>query len=368
MNNGKSEKMCKWLEKEGDMGFKIDRRGFLKKSTGVILGAGIPLHNGWYSWIGMESKSRVVEIIHPGAVSEDREVNQTFVRAMLKQGVKNVTGLENPWVGLFNPTDRIGLKINTLGRPVLFTHHELINALIEELLEIGVKANNIIVWDRWEEHMVRSRFELNTSRQGVRYFGTEGSGIHRDLTDPEVVYKSDFDNPERRDKDTGTVSLFSQIFTQYCDKIVNLAILKDHGYAGVTLCLKNLAYGITTNNSRFHGKKHIGPFISDVCKHPWIRKKVVLHVIDGLEGCYDNGPVPGTLDVLFTPKTLWLGTDPVALDTVGYRVIQDKRREEGLPSLEATGRPTDHIALAAKKGVGVNDLNRIIVETRILSE
>jgi uncharacterized protein (DUF362 family) len=304
----------------------------------------------------------VIEIVHPRAVSESREVDQTVVRAMLRQGVKNLTGLENPWAKFFKPADRIGLKINTLGRPVLFMHHELINALIEELLDFGVNENNIIVWDRWEGHMVRSRFNLNRSDEGVRYFGTEGSEEHSNLHDSAVVYKSEMDNPERREKDLGTVSPFSQIFTRYCDKIVNMAILKDHGYVGVTLCLKNLAYGITANNSRFHGKEHIGPFISDVCTHPLIKKKVVLHLIDGLEGCYDDGPVPGTLDVLFTPKTLWLGTDPVALDMVGRRVIEDKRMERGLPSFGKAGRPNDHIELAAKRKVGVAGLNHAMVE------
>ena len=331
---------------------KIDRRDFIKRSAGAVIGAGIALRHGYPSEIKSGSKSRVIEIVHPKAVSEGREVDQIVVRTMLRQGVKNLTGSENPWAKFFKPTDRIGLKINTLGRPVLFTHHELINALTEELLDFGVRENNIIVWDRWERHMVRSRFNLNRSDEGVRCFGTEGSEEHDNLHDSAVVYNSEMDNPERRDKDLGTVSPFSQIFTQYCDKIVNMAILKDHGYAGVTLCLKNLAYGITANNSRFHGKEHISPFISDVCAHSLIKKKVVLHLIDGLEGCYENGPVPGTLDVLFTPKTLWLGKDPVALDVVGRRVIEDKRRDRGLPSLEEAGRPNDHIELATEKGVG----------------
>ena len=346
---------------------QIDRRNFLKKGTGALVGASIALQHGSHFGSQTGSKSRVIEIMHSKAVSGDRDVDQTVVRAMLRQGVKNLTRSENPWAQLFRPTDRIGLKINTLGRPLLFTHHELINAMVEELLEFGMKENNIIIWDRWEPHMVRSQFRLNRSGRGVRCFGTEGSEDNSDLNDPEVVYKSSVDNPENREENLGTVSPFSQIFTQYCDKIVNMAILKDHEYAGVTLCLKNLAYGITANNDRFHGKEHIGPFISGVCAHPLIKKKVVLHLIDGLEGCYENGPIPTTRNDLLTPNTLWLGSDPVALDVVGRRVIEDARKEKGLPSLRESGRPVDHIEQAAKKGVGVSDPDFISVERAVLS-
>ena len=70
---------------------------------------------------------------------------------------------------------------------------------------------------------------------------------------------------------------------------------------------------------------------------------------------------------LFTPQTLWLGTDPVALDTVGFQVIDAKRKERGLPALAESGRPIDHIELAGKKGIGISDLNRIKLDKITLS-
>jgi len=181
-----------------------------------------------------------------------------------------------------------------------------------------------------------------------------------------VLFKSDFDYAEERQG--GTASRFSKIFTQECDKVINMALLKDHGLSGVTLTLKNLAFGLCDNNNRFHRADHIGRFIADFCAEPLVREKVVLHMIDGLEGCYDKGPVPETRRVMFTPRKLWLGLDPVALDALGFRVIEEERARRGLPPLAESPsyyevpRPVDHIMLAAKNGLGTEDLDKIEVE------
>jgi hypothetical protein len=244
--------------------------------------------------------------------------------------------------------------------------------MIAELTAIGVPENNIIVWDRWQPHLTASKFVLNTADRGVRCYGTEGFGPAGKRIDPDVVYVSELDKPGDREEG-GTVSRFSSIFTKECDKVINMAILKDHNTSGFTMCLKNLAYGLCDNNSRFHQPPHIGPFIAGFCALPQVREKVVLHLIDGLEACYDQGPDPSNPRVIFAPKTLWLGTDPVALDTVGYRILDEKRVAEGLPRLKDSAsysgppRPVDHAELAAAKGVGVCDPARIKIDRIDLS-
>ena len=345
---------------------KLNRRDFLKKSTTTVFGAGLALKTGFSLSTETPGQSRVVEIKHSGAVAAERKVNTQSVKKMLQKGMLSLTGSENPWSKFIIPGDTVGLKINTLGRPMLFTHHELIQAVSEDLLAYGIKENNIIVWDRFERHMQDCKFTFNRDKEGIRCYGTEALEKSQNRFDPEISYKSDFDNPDKRG-DGGNISQLSRIFTEECDKIINMAILKDHGLSGVTLCLKNLAYGVCDNNGRFHGPKHIGPFISDLCTHPLLKKKIVLHMIDGLEACYDMGPAPRNPKALFTPQALWLGTDPVALDAVGFQVIDAERKERGLPVLAESGRPIDHIELAGKKGVGISDLNRIKVDKISLS-
>ncbi len=345
---------------------KLNRRDFLKKGTTTVLGAGFALKTGFSLSEATQEQSRVVEIKHTGAVAAGRKINTQAVKEMLQKGMLSLTGSENPWSKFIEAGDTVGLKINTLGRPLLFTHHELIQAVSEDLIAYGVKENNIIVWDRYERHMQDCKFTFNTEKEGIRCYGTEALDKGNNRFDTAMTYKSDFDDPEKREDD-GNISRLSRIFTEECDKIINMAILKDHGYSGVTLCLKNLAYGISDNNGRFHGPKHIGPFISDLCTHPLLKKKVVLHMIDGLEACFDLGPAPRNPKALFTPQTLWLGTDPVALDTVGFQVIDAERQERGLSALADSGRPIDHIELAGKKGIGVSDPNRIKLDKITLS-
>lgn len=345
---------------------RMSRRDFLARTSVAILGTGIAADKSFGIGNPPEQTSRVIEVFHPGAVLENRRIDGGSVREMLDRGMRRLTGKAKPWPEYFKPGDRIGLKINTLGRPVLVTHRELVDAIVRELVTVGVQENNIIVWDRWEHHMTAGGYGLNTSAQGVRCYATEGRGVTPKRYDDGVFYESDLDNPDQREG--GTASRFSSIFTRDCDKVINLAILKDHNTSGYTMCLKNLAYGITTNNSRFHGPAHIGPFIAGVCAHPIVARKTVLHIIDGLEACYDQGPVPDGPQTLFAPKTLWIGTDPVALDALTRGVLDEERVRRGLPLLKDTPgfqsgmRPVDHVELAAAKGVGVAELGRIKIE------
>jgi uncharacterized protein (DUF362 family) len=346
---------------------RIDRREFIKKSSSVMLGAGVALKSGFKLGAQDTSTAKVVEVKHSEVLHSGRILDPEIVRNMVGTGIQKLTGSENPWAKFFSPEDKIGLKINTLGRPILFTHHELIQAVVDELKEFGVKENNILVWDRFEKHMADCEFEFNATQQGLQCYGTISTDeLISDRLDKEVVYSSANDDPEKREEG-GTDSYFSKIFTQECDKIINMPILKDHGLSGVTLGLKNLAYGLCENNARFHGPKHIGPFIADFCALPDVREKVVLHILDGLEACYERGPRPRNLRSLFSPRTIWLSTDPVALDAVGLKVIQTERSYRAHRTLEEEGRPIDHIDLAAKKGVGVSDLDRIELEKIELS-
>jgi uncharacterized protein (DUF362 family) len=346
---------------------RIDRREFIKKGSSAMLSAGVAFRSGLKLGAQDTHTAKVVEIKHSEVLQSGRILDPEIVRNMIKTGIQNLTGAENPWAEFFSPEDKIGLKISTLGRPLLFTHHELIQAVVDELKEFGIKENNIIVWDRFEKHMSDCEYEFNTKNKGLRCYGTITTDeLISDRLDKNVVYSSENDNPEKREEG-GTDSYFSKIFTEECDKIINIPILKDHGLCGVTLSLKNLAYGLCENNARFHGPEHIGPFISDFCSLPEVRKKVVLHILDGLEACYERGPRPRNLRSLFSPRTIWLSSDPVALDAVGLKVIQTERKSRAHRTFADEGRPVNHIDLAAKKGVGESNLDKIMLEKIKLS-
>jgi hypothetical protein len=55
-------------------------------------------------------------------------------------------------------------------------------------------------------------------------------------------------------------------------------------------------------------------------------------------------------------------TDPVALDTVGWEIVEQLRATKGLRTLTAEGRPPAYIQAAGTLGLGVADRSRILVK------
>jgi hypothetical protein len=83
-----------------------------------------------------------------------------------------------------------------------------------------------------------------------------------------------------------------------------------------------------------------------------------LIVVDALKVQYHGGPAyhPGWAA---NYGGLLFGTDPVAVDTVGYKVIEDLRKSAGLESLKGTRREPIYIKRSAEYGLGTADLDKI---------
>src|SRR5262245_9856533 len=62
---------------------------------------------------------RVVEVNHPGAVSDAHVIARPAVRAMVDRGLCELTGAEYPreaWRSFFEAGDVVGIKVNPVGR------------------------------------------------------------------------------------------------------------------------------------------------------------------------------------------------------------------------------------------------------------
>ena len=106
--------------------------------------------------------------------------------------------------------------------------------------------------------------------------------------------------------------------------------------------------------------------------HPVIRQKAVLQVLDGLNAVFQGGP-SSRKQYVWSYNALFFATDPVALDRVGWEIVDRKRVEKGLPPVAETGRagknPTgteafdyrqpQHIAGAGALGLGEYDKEKI---------
>jgi len=159
---------------------------------------------------------------------------------------------------------------------------------------------------------------------------------------------------------SGTIgSCFSMIQSQLCTAMINLGVLKDHDLSGISIGMKNL-FGLIHNPNRYHFDVHKDPYLPDLMAHPYVRDKSRLVVIDGITGQYNGGPA-------YKPEFTWpfegflIGTDTVAIDRTGCAIIEDRRKEVGVPSLSEIGREPKYIEIAEKKGLGHSDPSKIDV-------
>ena len=316
---------------------------------------------------------KVVEVNHNNCIT-DNKIDLNAAYEMVAKGMLELTGKDNlkdAWLLFVTPKDRIGLKVNPVAGPTLSTSVEVTQAIVKQLEEAGIPRSNITIWDRREQQLHEAGF-TNEAFPGVKIIGTERNGENgtmydengklygEKMIDTSWYYYADCE--EKYDAETipymindGKYSYFSKIVTQMVDKIINIPILKNAG-ASVTLCLKNLAYGSITNTGRLH-KQLWSETCAEVNAFPPLRDKVVLNIVDGIKGCFNGGPAANPQ--FFTNyKTVLIGTDPVAVDRIGYDIVIKKRIEEKIQK-EDVPRGRTFMELAQNLKLGIADLDKI---------
>ncbi|HXY48288.1 MAG TPA: DUF362 domain-containing protein [Terriglobales bacterium] len=330
-----------------DRGNSTSRRNFLKSclAGAVVLGArgkGELLEAADQSSAG--AKSTVViardSMLRGGASA----VDSSRILSLLDRAMQSLFDLDHPaepWKQLVHPGEKVGIKINALGGRGLSSNRHLVEAICERLEEAGVRAGDIVVWDRDTDEMGHVGFSAATAGNRVQCFGTDRIGYEEELVT------------------SGSVgSRLSRILTQLSDVLINVPVLKDHDGAGVTGALKNM-YGVIHNPNKFH-PNGCNPYIADLNLLPAIRTKMRLTVCDATTACFEGGPG-------YKPQYSWnhnaliVSQDPVALDYTGWQIIERKRAEKGLKTLEADGRAPRYIATAAdaQHRLGTSDPRRI---------
>jgi uncharacterized protein (DUF362 family) len=129
---------------------------------------------------------------------------------------------------------------------------------------------------------------------------------------------------------------------------------------------------LVNNVNRSHATKSLNAcnaFIPAVVAMPVIRNKTVLHILDGVKGVYHGGP-GARPQFVWEHHTLYFATDPVALDHLGWEVIDAKRVSVGMKRLvEDTPdefstfvhRQPEHVEIAGALGLGEWERTKIDV-------
>jgi uncharacterized protein (DUF362 family) len=320
---------------------------------------------------------RVVEVTDRRAIVANR-VSQPVIHKMLELGLRELTGETSTaaaFAKFIDPSDVVGIKINPSGAPACCSSPELVREIIEGVRSAGVPLRNTLVYDRFGYEIDLGSYQA-LMPPGVEIVGVQDGLLDASGYDANVYCDVNFFG------EWETRSYMASIVANRVTKIINVPTMKDHSAAGVTGCLKNVAYGTFNNVARSHHTPYsfTNPLIGVMCTVEPLRSKVVLNIMDGTRMVWHGGPLTQNQKFIFPAGVLLIGTDPVAIDTVELEAIEGKRREEGAPSVwdhnpksitkdngefyenASTNlfyRQPGHIAAAGRLGLGVYDLKQI---------
>lgn len=297
------------------------------------------------------ANSRVVLVRGKGVLNQGGDIDQAKLLEMFNRGFQLLMDKQNAEGSLrllFSVDDTVGIKINAISGRTLSTRPEVSLSLAKLLLKAGIKERKIIIWDRTNRELKDAGYSLNFNGSGFRVFGTDtqGVGYTRQLVSHLNIG-----------------SLFSLIQSNMVSASISLAVLKDHGMAGVTAGMKNY-FGAIHNPNKYHDS-NCNPFVAELFETDFIRKKHRLTILDCLLVQYHRGP---SYHPRWTEKyeALLFSLDPVAADFVGWQLIEKLRAGNGLPSLEEEKREPLYLRTAERMGLGKANLSEIqLIENEV---
>lgn len=269
------------------------------------------------------ARGRVVRARHPDGADPD-------LGAMLDAALVALTELESAdqaWSALFAPDEQVAIKVNTIGSSGYWTPSALVAAVTARLQDIGMPAEQIVIFDRQSRELEAAGYRLNREGPGVRCYGTD-------------------DQMAEGWEILGTPVRLSEIVTG-CDALINLPILKQHGMAGISFAMKN-HYGTFDKPWQFHHGEAITRGMAELNALDPIRDRTRLIVgaaLDVVQGGWHSAVPAGTLTLSF---------DPVAHDAVGLRLYDEVLSAEGRSTAAAWDRAGPWLEAGADLGLGTD--------------
>jgi hypothetical protein len=278
----------------------LNRRDFLK--TGTLAASAALFMKFPQSLFGQsDQKTKVVLIRDMNVLDANNKVNAEVIQKMLDDVVKilfNASDTASAWKKIIRPDDIVGIKTNVWN--YLATPRELEKAIKKRIMEAGVAEENISVKDR-----------------GV-------------LSDP--VFKR-------------------------ATALINSRPMRTHYWSGVGSLIKNYIMFVETP-SDYHYDSCAD--LATIWNLPHVKGKTRLNVLVMLTPLFHSvGPHGFSADYVWQYKGIIVGTDPVACDAVGLKIIEAKRKEF-FGEEKPLNPPAKHIELAdTRHHLGTADMNKI---------
>jgi uncharacterized protein (DUF362 family) len=224
------------------------------------------------------------------------------------------------------------------------TSPQLMHAMIKQLVEeAGVAPADISLGDPLRYFFNQFYNKLAGDYPTVRYLDHEGK-LGRTWAEPS-------DTPVLKYSDTEDASRFDKLPKAFiaADYMINIAALKGHDGAGITLCAKNhygsharsgaehLHYTLPGPPSQYGGLTGMGHYrvLVDMMGHKDLGGKTMLFLVDGLWGAKHSIANPNKWkSAPFSnrwPSSLLASQDGVALESVGLDFLQAEYNETNYP-------------------------------------
>jgi hypothetical protein len=249
-------------------------------------------------------KAKVVLIRDEAVLDQGRKVNPQVISKMFDDGVMALLDAKSPeeaWAKLIKSSDTVGIKSNVWR--FLPTPPALEEAIHQRIMGAGVPAERIAIGDR-------------------------------DVLDDPVFKKS--------------------------TALINVRPLRTHHWSGVGSCIKNHIM-FSPMPFAWHGDSCAK--LAGIWELPIIKGKTRLNILVMLTPLFHGkGPHHFQANYTWEYKGLIIGTDPVAVDATGLRILQAKRREF-FGKNEPFAASPKHIEVAeVQYGLGVADPERIEIK------
>lgn len=314
--------------------------------------------------LSVAGKEARVVVVEDSRATATFEPNAAVVRKMVERGIVRFTGKTNSasaWRSLVSTNDVIGIKVFSTPGPHSGTRPSVVGAVIEELLAAGMRATNIVIWDKHLWDLRLSGFDELAQKYHVRLAGAAETGF-----DPNIYYDNSVlgnlvwgDLEFGKGSPTGRKSYVSKLLTHEITKIINIPPLLNHNMAGISGALYSLSMGSVDNSIRFETRPdRLATAVPDIYNMTNLYDRVAINITDALIGQY-RGEENTLLHYAVEVNEIWISKDAVALDVLGVVELERERRAANAEGEKVNMELYQNASLLE---IGISDPKKIRVE------
>lgn len=282
-------------------------------------------------------------------------------KRMLERVMSELTGeadMARAFGKFVHPEDVVAIKPNGIaGRrgQTMAANKELILEVVKGVMAAGVPAERITIFEQYRDFLWGTRVvtDKNTLALAPEFPSRIKTAVHLNK-DASMGYISV----------AGIPTKYVRPFTE-ATAVINISQIKDHSICGFTGALKNITHGCNINPHAFH-EHRASPQIAHLYAQEVVKSRVVLHIIDAFKVIYDGGPLDKKPECRVPYEAVFATTDPVAMDVIGWGIVEELRKKNGLPSLTEVGREPSYIRVAADLGLGMFERSQMALLTKTI--